>query len=183
MAPQTDERPDLTWLRTERLEGQRIGVQHRDTLVAVLNDPRVAAWLGGVKPDEERSAQVDRWLDHWEQHGFGVWLLRRRGTAEVVGYVGLLHYVGTNIERDGDEPVVELLWGLLPAHWRQGYGSEAAQAVVSVAFEQVQLSQVVAFTMTTNEASQGVMRNVGMTYVRDFEHAELPHVLYVLRRP
>jgi len=176
------ERPDLTWLSTERLEGERVGPQHRELVIAILNDPRVAVWLGGVKPDAERSLQFDRWLAHWDEHGFGPWLLRRRGTAEVVGYVGLMHYTGANLAPEPGEPTVELLWGLLPAHWRQGYGTEAAAAVVTVAVEQVALPKVVAFTMTTNGASQGVMRAVGMTYVRDFEHADLPHQLYVLRR-
>jgi RimJ/RimL family protein N-acetyltransferase len=170
------EGPDLTWLATERLEGERVGPQHRELVIAVWNDPRVAAWLGGVKPDAERSVQFDRWLAHWDEYGYGPWLLRRRGTAEVVGYVGVMRTMATG------EPAVELLWALHPAHWRQGYGAEAAKAVAAVAFERLQLEEVVAFTMTTNEASQGVMRATGMAHVRDFEHADLPHVLYVLRR-
>jgi ribosomal-protein-alanine N-acetyltransferase len=177
MAAATDDRADLTWLGTERLQGERVGKQHRELLIAVFNDPRVAAWLGGVKPDAEQSLRVDRMLAHWEDHGFGTYLLRERGTAAVVGYAGLQWTEATG------ERQVELLYGLAPAHWRQGYASEASQALVRQAFDQLGLDEVVAFTMTTNEGSQGVMRRVGMTYVRDFEHAELPHVLYVLRRP
>jgi RimJ/RimL family protein N-acetyltransferase len=176
MAADTSERPDLTWLATERLEGQRIGVQHRDALVAVFNDPRVAVWLGGVKPEAEQSLQVDRMLAHWEDHGFGTYLLRQRGTAAVVGYAGLQWSEATG------ERQVEVLYALAPAYWRQGYATEVTQVLLRQAFEQLELEQVVAFTMTTNEGSQGVMRRAGMTYVREFEHADLPHVLYVLHR-
>lgn len=170
------ERAELRWLESERLVGERVGPQHRELLIALWNDPRVAVWLGGTQPEPELSLRVDRWLAHWDEHGFGPWLLRRRGDAEVVGYVGLLRTAAVG------EPAVEVLWSVAPAHWRQGYASEAAQTAVQVAFETLALDEVVAFTMTTNEASQGVMRAARMTYVRDFEHAGLPHVLYVRRR-
>jgi ribosomal-protein-alanine N-acetyltransferase len=177
MAPDTDERPDLTWLATERLEGQRIGVQHREALIAVFSDPRVAAWLGGEKPEAEQSARVDRMVAHWDEHGFGTYQLRQRGTAAVVGYAGLQWTEATG------ERQVEVLYGLAPAYWRQGYATEVTRVLLGQAFEQLGLDQVIAFTMTTNEGSQGVMRASGMAYVRELEHAGLPHVLYVLRRP
>ena len=176
MAAATEGRPDLTWLATERLQGERVGKQHRDLLVAIFDDPRVAQWLGGPRPEVEQSLRVDRMIAHWEDHGFGAYVLRQRGTAAVVGYAGLMWTEATG------ERQVEVLYGLAPAYWRQGYATEATAALVRQAFEQLHLDEVVAFTMTTNEGSQAVMQRVGMTYVRDFEHADLPHVLYVLRR-
>lgn len=176
MAAAAQERPDLTWLGTERLEGERVGKQHRELLVALLDDPRVAQWLGGPRPPAEQSLRVDRMLAHWDEHAFGTYVLRERGTAAVVGCAGLAWTEATG------ERQVEVRYALAPAHWGRGYASEAARALIAQAFEQLHLEEVVAFTMTTNEASQAVMRRVGMVYERDFEHADLAHVLYVRRR-
>ena len=47
-------------------------------------------------------------------------------------------------------------------------------------FDELHLDQIVAFTLTHNRASRGVMEHCGFTYKRDIVHADLPHVLYLL---
>ena len=46
-----------------------------------------------------------------------------------------------------------------------------------MAFEQLGMTDVACFTLTTNRASQRVMEKVGFEYERDIVHAGLPHVL------
>ena len=53
-----------------------------------------------------------------------------------------------------------------------------AGAILTVAFEQLGMAEVVCFTLTTNRASQRVMEKVGFEYERDIVHAGLPHVFY-----
>ena len=55
-----------------------------------------------------------------------------------------------------------LFYAVSPAHQRQGYAAEAAQALVDYAFQQLHLKRVVATTGYDNAASQGVMRKLGM---------------------
>ena len=56
-------------------------------------------------------------------------------------------------------------------------------ASVDVAFRQLALRDLVAFTVTDNVASRRVMEKVGFRYERDFMHHDLAHVLYRLLAP
>lgn len=60
-----------------------------------------------------------------------------------------------------------LFYAISPAHQRQGYGSEAAQALVDYAFQRLGLKRVVATTDYDNVASIGVMRKLGMRVERN----------------
>jgi RimJ/RimL family protein N-acetyltransferase len=56
-----------------------------------------------------------------------------------------------------------------------------AKAILTVGFEHLGLSTVVAFTLPTNRASRRVMEQVGCTFERNIVHAGLPHVLYRIK--
>jgi RimJ/RimL family protein N-acetyltransferase len=55
-----------------------------------------------------------------------------------------------------------LFYAVSPSHQRQGYASEAAQAIVDYAFQHLDLQRVIATTDFDNYASMGVMRKLGM---------------------
>jgi RimJ/RimL family protein N-acetyltransferase len=55
-----------------------------------------------------------------------------------------------------------LFYAISPAHQRRGYATEAAQALVDYAFQDLNLKRVVATTEYDNLASIGVMRKLGM---------------------
>jgi len=64
-------------------------------------------------------------------------------------------------------PEVGLFWVLFPAQWRKGYATEAARAMVSYAFEELELARIVATTEHDNLRSIAVMRRLGMTIERN----------------
>ena len=115
-------------------------------------------------------------VEHWERHGFGMWLARERETGEMVGRGGL-QYTYTAGLND-----VEAGWAIVPERWGQGLGTELACACVEVAFEHLDLLEIVAFTLPSNVPSRRVMEKAGFEYERDIVHAGLPHVLYRRRR-
>jgi RimJ/RimL family protein N-acetyltransferase len=55
-----------------------------------------------------------------------------------------------------------LYYAISPNQQRQGYATEAAQALIDYAFNQLQLKRVIATTDYDNRASIGVMRKLGM---------------------
>ena len=59
-------------------------------------------------------------------------------------------------------PEFGLFYAISPSHQRQGYASEAAQALVDYAFQHLDLKRVIATTDFDNHASMGVMRKLGM---------------------
>lgn len=168
---------ELRWITTERLAGEQPGPQHRDLFVALWSDPRVAAWLGGEEDEPALVLRFERALAHWEEHGYGVWALRERGTGAFVGYAGL------HVTEVPGQRTVEVLYALLPAYQGRGLATEISATLVEVAFERLELPEVVGYTMTTNEASRKVLERAGLAYERELDHAGLPHVLYLRRRP
>jgi RimJ/RimL family protein N-acetyltransferase len=65
-------------------------------------------------------------------------------------------------------------------HWNKGFATEMSEAALKVAFEELRLKGIVAFTLPHNKGSRSVMEHCGFTYQRDIVHAGLPHVLYQL---
>jgi RimJ/RimL family protein N-acetyltransferase len=61
-----------------------------------------------------------------------------------------------------NSPEFGLYYALSPAYRRQGYATEATQALINYAFTQLHLKRIVATTTSENVASMGVMRKVGM---------------------
>jgi ribosomal-protein-alanine N-acetyltransferase len=164
---------------TARLVLERLRPEHGPEQLQLLLDPRVTATLW---PPSEPPTEADVLdglafkIEHWERHGFGMWLLRDRDTGEMVGRGGL-QYTYTAGLND-----VEAGWAIVPERWGQGLATELAHACVEVAFEHLDLLEIVAFTLPRNLASRRVMEKAGFAYERDIVHAGLPHVLYRRRR-
>jgi RimJ/RimL family protein N-acetyltransferase len=143
-------------------------------LCRMHQDAQVMATLGGPRSDERTRQFLRTNLGHWDDHGFGLWVFR--AASKFVGRGGLRHV------RIGGQDEVELAFALMPEFWGCGLATEMARALLTIAFEQLALAQLVAFTITTNQASRRVMEKVGFTSERELVHAGLPHVLYRITR-
>ncbi len=162
-------------IETDRLVCERLRPDHERDLVVLLRDPRVAptTWPRPEGPTEaEVSANLAAKLDHWERHGFGMWLLRDRATGAMVGRGGLQRTHATG----GDE--IEVGWAIIPERWGQGLATEMALLAVDVAFGDLDLQSIIAFTLPHNVASRRVMEKADFVYERDIVYVDLPHVLY-----
>src|SRR6185437_1056862 len=100
------------------------------------------------------------------------WLLRDRDTGLMVGRGGLQY-----TDAIGGF-AVEAAWTIVPERWRQGLATELAIASVGVAFDVLDLHDLIAITLPDNHGSRRVMEKAGFAYDRDIEHAGLAHVLY-----
>jgi RimJ/RimL family protein N-acetyltransferase len=162
----------LTTPETERLVAEPIGPQHQAALCALLGDPRVGATLGGPATPAQVRALIAAHAGQWERHGFGLCLWREKATGAPIARGGIQH---THV---GGRDEVEVGWAVMADRWGEGFATELAAASVRFGFEQLELTDIVAFTMPTNRASRRVMEKLGFEYERDIEHAGLPHVLY-----
>ncbi|MBV9049084.1 MAG: GNAT family N-acetyltransferase, partial [Solirubrobacterales bacterium] len=106
------------------------------------------------------------------EDGFGLWLLLDRRTGAMVGRGGLQY---TYVEGINE---IEVGWAIVPERWRQGLATELALACVEVAFNDLELMRLVAFTLPHNIASRRVMEKAGFEFEREIVHAGLDHVLY-----
>ncbi len=157
---------------TPRLSARQPSATDFDELRRLFEDPAVVATLGGIRSPEQTRRFLDDALRHWKRHGYGIWMLRSKDDDAFVGYAGL-----RNLSVAGNDEI-ELLYALRSEFWNKGLASEAAHAIVEVAFGKLALASIVAFTLPDNLASRRVMEKIGMRYERDIIHAGLPHVLY-----
>lgn len=166
----------MNTVQTPRLLLCRMTADDLDDLTRLHLDPRVMATLGGVRSPEETREWLAQKLEHWRKHGFGLWLARERETGQFAGRGGLQH-----VEIDGRDEI-EVGYCFRAEFWGRGLATEMATESIRVAFEVLDLPEIVCFTLTTNLASERVMQKVGFRYERDLLYKELPHVFYRLRR-
>jgi ribosomal-protein-alanine N-acetyltransferase len=106
------------------------------------------------------------------KQGYGHWALEAVGVAPFIGTAGLAALPF----QESVTPRVMIAWRLARAYWGCGYGTEAGRAILSFAFEEIGLEEVVAFTVPANQRSRAVMERLGMTRSPedDFNMPDLP---------
>ncbi|MFV0422881.1 GNAT family N-acetyltransferase [Oleidesulfovibrio sp.] len=151
---------------------------------AMLNaDPEVMEFFPATLPRAASDAMADRCHQLIHERGWGFWAVEERQTGDFVGLTGL-HTPGSELPFT---PCIEVGWRLARYHWHKGYATEAAAAALHVAFNKLQLQEVVSFTAVLNVRSQAVMQRLSMEFAGPFEHPDLPpqhplrpHVLYTI---
>lgn len=164
-------------LRTQRLELVPFEREHVSFLHRLWTDPDVRRflWDDRVIGADEAAEVVESSLRSFEEHGFGMWVVRLLPSRDPVGFCGLRHF--------GEPPQdVEILYGLLPDRWGAGLATEAAEAVLRFAFARG-LPRVLAGADPPNAASFGVMQRLGMTYDGTRVINGLEAVYYALAAP
>lgn len=147
-------------LHTERLILRRWRDSDLEPWAAMNADPEVRQHLGDLLSREQSDASVARFLAEFDQRGYGWWAVEVRATGEFIGFAGL-DEVDDGLPFTG----VEIGWRLARSAWGHGYATEAARAVVALAFDTLGLDEVLAVTTATNLRSQAVMHRIGM--IRD----------------
>lgn len=162
---------------TDRLRCLRPVPADEAGYTAMLLDPAVQRWLRPppLTPMRPRDPLdlLERDIDHWRGHGYGPWVLRDRETDDFVGRGGLCWTTATGTF------AVELPWAIVPARWGEGLATEAARAAVARARE-LELDDVISFTVPANLPSRRVMEKAGLHLVGPLQHADVEHVLYRL---
>jgi ribosomal-protein-alanine N-acetyltransferase len=114
----------------------------------------------------------DKQLTRLHQPPYGEKAVVLRETNELIGAVGLVqavnptqqfpHFTPNPTPNALFRPEFGLFWAIDPAYQGQGYATEAAGALVDWIFKHLRAERVIATTEYANEASQAVMRKLGM---------------------
>jgi RimJ/RimL family protein N-acetyltransferase len=175
-------------IETERLMLRPWRDADRAPLITMGADPEVMDPLGGVRGEAAELAFIAQQQANIARFGFGRWAVERREDSAFIGVVGLVP-----IHQSLPMPAgFEMGWRLVRDAWGHGYASEAAKAAIADGFERGGLSEVFAFTSTTNLRSQSVMARIGLqrTPTLDFDHPALAeghplrrHLVWMARAP
>ncbi|WP_231758834.1 GNAT family N-acetyltransferase [Microbulbifer elongatus] len=172
--------------RTARLQLRQWCDDDRELFAAMNADSAVMEFFPALLSREESDAGIDRQIAHINRYGWGFWAVEMLSDKRFIGFVGIKNVTGDM----PFAPAVEIGWRLASSAWGKGYASEAANASLQVAFEQLGLDEIVSFTVPGNVRSRAVMEKLGMVQGERFQHPGLPeghsmqeHVLYRLRNP
>ena len=164
-------------IRTERVLLRGWTDTDRPAYAAINADLAVREFLGPPLSRAEADAEIDRFMARWDERGFGLWCVELDGMC--IGFTGLAD--------PGFMPAVEVGWRLASGQWGHGYAPEAARAALAFGFGELDLDEIVSFTVVRNLKSRRVMEKLGMVHdsTADFDHPRAAgdlrrHVLYRL---
>jgi RimJ/RimL family protein N-acetyltransferase len=167
-------------LETERLLIRAFRLEDLDVIHHILDIELGTADFGSEQA--KTRGERERWL-RWTvlsydelarlyQPPYGDRAVVLKSTQQVIGACGFVPSLGPfgylpslrAASQDAHlySPEFGLYYALSPAYQRQGYATQAAQALINYAFTQLHLKRIVATTTYENVASIGVMRKVGM---------------------
>ncbi|MGE5836053.1 MAG: GNAT family N-acetyltransferase [Acidobacteriota bacterium] len=147
---------------TARMRAERLRPVHIADLLRMDSDPRVMEHLGGVRNESQTAAYLERNLRHWDEHGFGLWMLREHGRDDVIGRAVLRHLLVEGVDE------VEVGYCFYPAFWGRGLATEITRVCLDFARNRLRRATVVGVTTPGNLASQHVLVKNGLVYEREF---------------
>ncbi len=174
-------------IRTERLILRPWEERDRDLFHRINSDDRVMEFFDFRRDRATADAVMDRMRTVSIRDGCGWTAAELIETGECIGCIGL-----HPVEIPGLAPAgaFEVGWRLAPEFWGKGYVTEAATALLDVAFESLGRDEIVSFAVLANRRSTAVMERLGMRHAGAFDHPRVPdshlhlkrHALYRLAK-
>src|SRR5215212_6969810 len=166
-------------LETQRLILRRLLPEDLDRLFTLYSDPETRQYFPeGTLTYAETKEELEWFLNgHPDHPELGLWATIHKETDQFIGRCGLLPWT-----IDG-RTEVEVAYLIDKGFWRQGLGTEAAQAIARYGFEQLHLTRLICLIDKNNQASQKVARNIGMTFEKEGVDEVGPFLLYSMQRP
>jgi ribosomal-protein-alanine N-acetyltransferase len=128
----------------QRLIGERDVVATMTNVPYPYEDGMAEEWIGGRQESFEKGKTVDFVITH-RQEGF------------IIGGISL-----SDIDKQSQR--VEIGYWLGKPYWRNGYGTEAARAVVKYGFEVMGLHRINGRHFGSNPASGRILKKIGMKH-------------------
>ena len=157
----------MSRFRSYFLTTERLGFScwNEDDLVLAMTlwgDPMVSVFIGGPFTAEEVKARLGREIEMLNACKVQYWPVFLLKDGELAGCAGLRPY-------GNDKHILELGFHFRPGYWGQGLAQEAARAVISLAFEKLELNGLFAGHHPENAASERLLRKLGFR----FTHQEI----------
>jgi ribosomal-protein-alanine N-acetyltransferase len=179
--PRLETLPDrMPTIETPRLLLRPFTREDAPVHARIYAKPEVTRFLArgpflGEEAARRSRAALDLFIEHWREHGFGVWAVIDRATGDLIGQCGLKYLP--------ESPEVEILYALDSPYWGRGIATEAAGAALRHGFESTPLDRIVAVAMPEHLRSHRVMQKLGMTHQGLVEvYGGIRAVLYTISR-
>ena len=154
---------DFLWenapaIETDHLKFRNWSPDDAREYAIALNNDQVMRFLGGVQSPQEIEDDLQYFASEGEA-GPTFWALETKGEGRLVGFCGLLKVDELDSPVDG---MWEIGWRLALDGQGQGYGVEAASAVLKNAFDVWGFDAIVSRIHTDNHSSRKLAERLGM---------------------
>ena len=151
-------RPLGLTLETKRLVLRPPDEEGFDAYAALYADEEAARFIGGVKDRAQAWRNFAGLIGMWHLRGYGFFFVYEKSSGGWGGNVGTHYPEGW--------PGQEVGWSIARAHWRKGYGKEAAARCMAYAFEDLGWDEAIHVIDAQNTASEALARALGSTIIR-----------------
>ena len=137
-------------------------------------DPEVMRFITDGEPSTREKIQtvfIPRMNAYRDvKKGWGLWHISITDTNEYIGWVLVrpMYFFSDAPEFNN----LELGWRFFQSSWGKGYASEAAQHIKQQLSSNPAISSFSAIADEDNVASVGVMKKIGMEYVKTYTHKD-----------
>ncbi len=146
-------------IETKRLILRPIQKSDKKSLIENINNIKISQWLELV-PFPYTEADADWWINHCQE-------LEKEEEKKSYEFVIILNETGEDIggitlaEINKEQGTATLGYWIGEGHWRKGYGSEALDAVLKLAFEKLKLRRIEAGVYAGNQSSGRLLEKFG----------------------
>ena len=167
-------------LETQRLTLREMTQADFSVLCKNLQDDDVMYAYEGAFSSDEVQGWLDRQLERYKEHGFGLWAVVLKETGIMIGQCGL------SMQDFNSNKVLEVGYLFQKDCWHHGYASEAAITCKEYAFDKLNAKEVFSIIRDTNIPSQNVAIRNGMAcidkFVKHYRGVDMPHFLFSAKK-
>lgn len=157
-------------IETERLFLRPICTADFEALCILDGDPEVRHYFPeGTLGRADVQQELDRYIRAWHAQGFGLFAAIEKQSKQFIGRCGFAKL------NSGE---VEFGYLFLPHYWKQGYATEASQALLAWAVEHVPVDHIIGFAPANHLASIRVLEKCGMQFLKMDTYRNIECVFY-----
>lgn len=145
--------------------------------IDLYGDPEVMQFIPPtrVPMDSEKALnRLSTLLEHWEIHGFGMYVIEEKKSKTPLGYCGLRYLEEVD--------AIELGSILGKSAWGKGIGPEAAKLCIDYARDVLKADELITLTDPDNARSQKVIKRLGFERCEELDgvYHNTPHFFFVM---
>jgi RimJ/RimL family protein N-acetyltransferase len=167
-------------IETDRFLLRRWREEDLDAYAGICANPEVMQYMrvGGPLTREQTEQRVAAAIRHWEELGFGLWVVEEKATGAFIGRIGLLYHD----DWPEGEHKTEIGWLLDRSFWGRGLATEGARASLRCGFEELGLERIISIIRPENAASRRVAEKAGLTFRGETQWRGMDVVWYAIDR-
>ncbi|WP_156839692.1 GNAT family N-acetyltransferase [Novosphingobium aquimarinum] len=157
-------------LKTERFDLWKPRVSDLGGLCRLVADAETRRYLGHTGRDEKSQwERLMRNAGSWALHGYGTFMVRPRGSEDLIATCGVFHSWRGFGSEIGMDDVPEAGWIVRRDHWGQGVAGEVMATVIAWFDTEIGPRRIGCMIEEGNEASHRVAARLGFRPYCDYE--------------